>query len=103
MTETATVIVGTKYKGAEAVGAVEKMRPGDAITLRRDGYNRHDANAVECWFLGMMVGFVPKITNPAIARAFDAGHRPTASVTAAARIERGKVRVEPKITVRWGE
>lgn len=102
MTEIATVIVGTKFYGAKALDAMDRMRVGDAVTLRRNEHPK-DLNAVECHFLGVFIGYIPRITNPAIARAFDVGKTPIATVTECGRIAAGKVKAEPKIIVRWEE
>lgn len=100
MTEIATVIVGTKYKGIDALNAVEVMRIGEPVTLKRAQHPK-DANAVECHYLGVFVGFVPRQANPAIARAFDIGKTPIATITERAVVRAGRVRAEPKITVSW--
>jgi hypothetical protein len=100
MTEVPTCIVGTKFHGIGALAAVEAMRVGQPITLKRVNHPK-DPNAVECHYLGVFCGFVPRQANPAIARAFDAGKTPIAFITERAVVRAGRVRVEPKITVSW--
>jgi hypothetical protein len=95
-----TVIVGIKFYGAKAMEAVSLMRPGQAVLLRRAMHPK-DPNAIECHFLGVFVGYVPRQANEPIATAFDAGKTPIAVITERGRIERGRVKAEPKITVSW--
>lgn len=100
-----TVIVGTGFKGQSAIEAVGMMTAGDTVRLVRDRGNRYDTNAVACHFLGIHVGFVPKVANPRLAAAMDAGAAPTAIVTTAATVDerRGgqRVKIEPKIRITW--
>ncbi len=100
MRSATTVIVGTGFRGSAALRAVEQMRPGDVVRLQREPDNRHDRNAVACYFLGEHVGYIPRLTNPRIAQALDAGEDIDAIVTAATHIDRGRVMIEPKIFVR---
>jgi len=102
MTELNTVIVGTKYLGAAAVRTVAMMRPGMEVALRREDH-KYDHHAIQCHFYGVQVGYIPKIVNPPVALSMDRGQTATAFVTAAADICGDKVRVEPKIIVRYGE
>lgn len=107
MTEISTVIVGTSFKGQQAVDAVGMMAVGQAVRLVRDRGNRYDANAVACHYLGISVGFVPRVANPRVAAAMDAGAEPVAFVTAPATVNHGRsglrVKVEPKIKISWGD
>ncbi len=103
MTEVATVIVGTKFKGALALEALARMRQGDEVRLNRDRTNRFDAYAIECHYLGTNVGFVPKLVNAPIAKALDSGAKAAVIVTDPGRVEGGRVKTEPKILIRWGE
>jgi len=103
MTQIATVIVGSKFRPKQAREALTMMKPGTEIRLRRDPNNAFDAYAIECHFLGQHVGFIPRQANPEIARAMDSGVKPIAIVTEPGRIDNGRVAIEPKIRVRWGE
>jgi hypothetical protein len=101
-----TVIVGSGYKGWQAIRAVKMMAPGDQVRLVRERDNRHDANAVACHYLGMHVGYVPRQANPRVAAAIDAGAEAIAIVTHAAGVHefagKTKITVEPKIKISWG-
>ena len=103
MTQVATVIVGTKFKGMHALQAIDQMRAGEEIVLIRDPNNRFDAYAIECHYLGQNVGFVPKQANAPIAKAIDGGVKPVATITEPGRVEGDRVKVEPQILIRWGE
>jgi hypothetical protein len=103
MTQVATVIVGTKFKGLHALQALDQMRAGDEVVLVRDPNNKYDAYAIECHYLGQNLGFVPKTNNTPIAKAIDGGVKAIATVTEPGRVEAGRIKAEPKILIRWGE
>lgn len=101
MSEHATVIVGTKFQGKAALQALARMKPGETARLERVLDNPHDPNAVSVYYLGVMVGWIPRQANPPIARAFDRSSAVTATCTVAAVMAPGgwKVNVEPKLRV----
>jgi hypothetical protein len=96
-----TVIVGTKFRGAQAVSALRELRPGQEIRLVRENHPK-DANAIQCHALGLQLGYVPRVANPRIAQAMDAGAKAIAEVTERAIVfDSGLIKREPKILVRW--
>ena len=99
MTTFKTVIVGTKFRGAVAVEAAGRLRKGDALRLERQPDNRHDRNAIAVYFGGVIIGYIPRIVNPRIAPLMDRGDQMEAVVDAPAQMDRGKIVIEPKITV----
>jgi hypothetical protein len=57
------------------------LRTGDALVLRREPGNRHDARAIEVLTRdGAKLGYVPRRCNEAVARLMDAGVAMTAVV-----------------------
>jgi hypothetical protein len=51
----------------------EALREGDALALRREPDNPHDANAVRVEWRGHMLGYLPRRHNAALAWALDQG------------------------------
>lgn len=75
----ATHVAGTAYYEAEAVR--DGLRPGEALALRREPGNPHDALAIEVLTRGgRKLGYVPRADNPALARLMDAGETLIAEV-----------------------
>lgn len=102
MPEIRTCITGTRFTGRAGMVAVERLRAGDPVLLRRDPINPHDRNAVLCLSEhDIRLGFVPRITNPRIAAALDSGRQVVAVVHETADIRRGFVKREAGITVSW--
>ncbi len=50
-----------------------QMRVGDALVLRREPDNPHDAKAVRVEWRGHMIGYVPRRENSDVARLLDRG------------------------------
>jgi HIRAN domain-containing protein len=100
MTPVQTVVVGTKFRGAVAIEAAGRLRKGDALRLEREPENPFDPNAIAVYYAGLKIGFIPKLVNPRLAPLMDRGEQLEGVVEAAAVIRDGKVRTEPKITVR---
>jgi len=50
-----------------------EMKAGDALTLVREPYNPHDANAVRIEWNGSRLGYVPRRENANVARQMDRG------------------------------
>ncbi len=61
---------------------VDRIRVGDALTLRRQPDNPHDPNAIQVLWQGHMLGYVPRRENKGVARALDRGDPLTARVVA---------------------
>lgn len=101
MPELTVAVVGIPFKGAKAVECAARAPVGYVPRLVRDAVNKHDRNAVQVHILGMFVGFVPKSHNSALAAAMDRGAEPRAIVTRAAEIKRGRIYIEPLISVAW--
>lgn len=80
-------IVGTKFRGSEAMSAVKKCEQGDPLELRREPTNAYDPNAVGVWLPArdpivpedgagipaLHVGYIPQVMNAQIARLLDEG------------------------------
>ena len=77
-------VAGTAYYDAE--GAVDRLRPGQILGLRREPENRYDALAIEVLGpQGDKLGYVPRGRNEMPARLLDAGKRLSARVESIAR------------------
>ena len=51
----------------------DRLRAGDALTLVREVDNPHDARAVRIEWRGVMLGYLPRRQNAAVAAALDRG------------------------------
>jgi hypothetical protein len=81
MTQVNTRIVGAQhYEGAQT--QLNVLRRGTRIELVREPDNRHDANAVSCWYGGQQLGHIPRKDNPPIAAAMDRGDPVTCEIAA---------------------
>lgn len=96
-------IVGTRFRGSDAIRAIGKMAPGAEVRLVREADNQYDSNAVQAWFLGMQVGFIPKQANPRLAAAMDAGAVPTAKVEITPILRGTYIEREPRVVISWGD
>jgi hypothetical protein len=74
-----TSVAGVRHR-PEAPAA-----PGQALELRRDPGNEHDANAIEVLAGGEVVGFVPRELAAELAPELDAGRTWSAAVLREAR------------------
>jgi len=72
MAKSLFTIVGMKYRGTEAL--VASLQRGDAIALRRDPHNQHDANAIEAWYGGTHIGFIKADEAKVLAEWMDNHH-----------------------------
>ncbi len=102
MTILRTPLVGTEHYGRDALTAVIGLRLGDEIELRREPNNRHDRNAVACWFRGLQLGYIPRRENPPVARAMDAGIAVRAVVADPPIIVAGSIYEKPRLSLEWG-
>lgn len=96
-----TVLVGSKFRGRDAVNAAIALREGDLIRLKREPDNQYDGNAVACEFRGMHIGYLPSKQNAEIAAALDARWLVTCVVTDEAITVGGSIREVPRLTVSW--
>ncbi len=97
----AAAVVGIKHRPREALDAVRQMKAGDRVRLVREPDNQYDRNAVQVWFLAVHIGYVPKVANPRIAAAMDAGIAPEAVVDVSPILRGNWIDREPRILVSW--
>lgn len=73
-------VAGTGYY--DAAQALEKIRKAKTLILKRQPDNPHDELAIEVFAPdGEKLGYVPRKSNPILARLMDAGKIITASLT----------------------
>lgn len=101
MSDTLSALVGTKFRGAQAITCIAQMRVGDGVRLEREPNNQHDAKAIACHYLGQHVGYIPRIVNERIAPLMDRGIAVTATVERVPVIEGGRVKSEPRLLLTW--
>jgi hypothetical protein len=98
-----TSIIGTKFRGPNAVAMVGAMPRGLRVRLEREPDNEFDGNAIAVYYGVQHLGYVPRGHAAELARALDRGAAETeAEVVAEAIIDQGDVRFAPKIAVRLG-
>ena len=73
-------LAGSQYHALPDI--VDRIRVGDALTLKREPDNPHDRNAIQVLWQGHLLGFVPRRENKAVARAMDRGDPLIARVVA---------------------
>lgn len=66
-------LAGFQYHAGEALW--ERLRVGDPLALIREPDNPHDARAVRVEWRGVMLGYLPRAENEAVAAALDRGER----------------------------
>ena len=66
-------LAGLRYHDAAQVW--HELRVGDALELRREPDNPHDANAVSVSWRGRKLGYLPRRENAAVAWGLDRGQR----------------------------
>ncbi len=64
-------VAGIEYY--EALFAIEEMKVGDELILKREYNNIYDENAVEVYYKDIKLGYIPRSANYSIARIMDAG------------------------------
>jgi hypothetical protein len=69
------------FRHHEAAGLWELLRVGDALELRRESDNPHDARAVAVWWRGRKLGYVPRRENDVLAWGMDRGERVSARIS----------------------
>src|SRR5262245_60134451 len=72
-------LAGFRYHAAAEVW--EQLRLGDALELRREPDNPHDANAVAIAWRGHKLGYLPRRENAAAAWGLDRGQRLSARIS----------------------
>lgn len=65
-------LVGTKYRGREAMEMLASLPVGTALVLKRDPANAHDPQCVEVWARGVHIGFLKKEQNGPVSARMDA-------------------------------
>ncbi|MQX37439.1 HIRAN domain-containing protein [Roseospira navarrensis] len=76
-----THVAGTAYY--EAARVRDSLHPGDALVLKREPSNPHDARAIEVFTAqGVKLGYVPRVRNPPFAALMDDGQALRATVAA---------------------
>lgn len=79
-------VAGFHY--AHGPQVLDRLDPGDALTLAREPENPHDHLAVRIEWNGAKLGYVPRTGNAAIARLLDGGETLSARIHAIDRSER---------------
>jgi hypothetical protein len=100
--ELRTAIVGTKFRGEDAIKVLGEMGQGAVVTLKHEADNEHDENAVAVYGSGTHLGYIPRAHNHALADALKRGATITGRITTEAIVDKGDVKFAPKITVSWG-
>lgn len=70
------------------------MKSGDRLQLVRESHNPHDANAVRVDWRGVVLGYVPRGDNAAVARQLDRGVALEARIAGLRENRNRSVRVE---------
>lgn len=98
-----TTIVGTKFRGGNAMEVLKGLRKGARLRLQREPRNEFDPNAIAVLADGQHLGYVPKTDNVKLIAAFK-GERPSdliVELTAEAIIDRrNNVVFRPQIQIR---
>lgn len=63
------------YQYHRAAGVWPFLRVGEALRLRREPGNLHDANAIAVWYKNEHLGYVPRRENRTLAQMLDRGER----------------------------
>lgn len=73
-------LVGTHFRGKDAVAAIAQLVPGDTLQLQAEPENEYDENAVATMLNGEHVGYLSRDNNTQVAEALAAGEEPTSTV-----------------------
>lgn len=76
-------LAGFQYHAGAALW--DRLSEGDALALIREPDNPHDARAVRVEWRGVMLGYLPRVENHAVAAALDAGETVEGRIAALAR------------------
>ena len=90
-------LAGFRYHAA--VAAWPELRAGDALELGREPDNPHDAAAVSVSWRGRKLGYVPRHSNAALARAMDRGEHFRARISRLAEHPNPARRVEFEVFI----
>ena len=90
-------LAGFRYH--EAPRWFGELRSGDALTLRREPDNPHDANAVRVEWQGHMLGYVPRAQNATLAWAMDRGDPVSGRISRVREHRNPRQRVEFEVFV----
>lgn len=93
MSKSLVALVGTKFRGREAMDMLASLPQGEPLTLVREPTNEFDPRCIQVWARGVHIGFVKKEQNKAIAERMDAERAGSAkpfTVTAKLAIDGGK-------------
>jgi len=85
----------------EAKEVWEELRPGDRLELRREPSNPHDANAVQVWRDGRLLGYLPRADNRDVARQLDRGQPLEARIRSVARHRNHRRKLEIDVFLAW--
>ena len=66
-------LAGFQYHAGEALWS--RLQVGDALALIREPDNPHDPRAIRVEWRGVMLGYLPRAENAAVAAAMDRGDR----------------------------
>jgi hypothetical protein len=64
-------VAGVRHHGAAAI--FHRLRPGDSLVLGREPWNPHDHRAITLAWRDVMLGYVPREANYALAQMMDRG------------------------------
>lgn len=73
-------LAGFQYHAGAALWT--QLQVGDALALIREPENPHDARAVRVEWRGVMLGYLPRAENEAVADAMDRGERVVGRIAA---------------------
>lgn len=68
-----TRIAGFAYYQGEQ--CLSRIKPVDKLELKRESANRHDGKAIEVFWMGPKLGYVPRSHNAALSQLLDQGER----------------------------
>ncbi len=71
MTKSLVALVGTRFRGDEAVQLLVNLPQGEPLTLIREPDNKYDRFAVQVWAREMHIGYIKGSQNRPIAEAMD--------------------------------
>lgn len=101
-TQIRSAVVGSGFRGIEAITTLRRMEVGSHVRLVREPQNQFDSRAIQVWYLGVHVGYIPRAVNPQIAAAMDRGAEPIAEVEIAPAVNRrNRIDIEPVLTITW--
>jgi len=90
------------FRHHEAPALWGTIREGDPLTLVREPHNVHDRNAVRVDWRGLVLGYVPRAENEAVARQLDRGERLEARVSRLQRTRAPNRRIEFEVHLPFG-